>query len=115
MSKEEEKNKIINAALIGIGVASVSGTRRRLLEDLWDSAQGSLIAEMKCITQTTEVPKYILDEYAKQQAISFAKWTEENSYAMLLGGEYWEVPYEGPYGKQYTTDQLYNLFIEQSS
>jgi len=53
------------------------------------------------------VPK-MMDEYAKQQAIAFAKWVLEQGYDRIINTDIWE---RGG-GFQVTTEQLYNLFLQ---
>ncbi len=55
-----------------------------------------------------------MDEYAKQQAIAFAEWTDENGYTRIDNGASvrWES-WSDLSGK--TTEQLYAQFIEHQS
>ena len=53
-----------------------------------------------------------MDEYAKQQAIAFGEWVDVN--AVRNGFHVWTVGC-GESKKDYTSEQLYNKFIEQQN
>lgn len=53
-----------------------------------------------------------MDEYAKQQAIAFGEWVDVN--AVRNGFHNWTVGC-GESKKEYTSEQLYNQFIEQQN
>lgn len=49
--------------------------------DRWANEKlGAYISGQESVTHTTVVPKYILDQYAKQEAIEFGKWAGKNGY-----------------------------------
>lgn len=53
-----------------------------------------------------------MDEYAKQKAIAFGEWVDVN--AVRNGFHKWTVGC-GELKKDYTSEQLYNQFIEQQN
>lgn len=52
-----------------------------------------------------------MDEYAKQQAMEFAKWTAINLWS--VHGDNW-YPYQNE-DNPVSADELYNLFIESQN
>lgn len=50
-----------------------------------DEWAGYCIFQSKSITTEYEIPKYILDAYAKQEAIAFDKWKHDNKYVQRVG------------------------------
>ena len=59
----------------------------------------------------------IIIETMKKVAIKFAEWVNKNRYVKYFGSDApncdkWYVSYSPPDRKYYTTDELYELFIE---
>lgn len=54
---------------------------------------------------------YAMELYAKQQAIAFAKWCAEMGWEKYIEEDLWKN--RMGYVTEYTTEQLYDLFIEQ--
>lgn len=50
-----------------------------------------------------------MDEFAKQEAISFAQWTQEQDAIMLLGTFAWERLGDP---KQYSSEEFYQLYLK---
>jgi hypothetical protein len=50
---------------------------------------------------------------AKQQAIGFAEWITQENYQMLYGCTAWEKFPQTSTGRQYTTEELYSLYLTQ--
>ena len=55
----------------------------------------------------TLIEKQRVNEYAKQESIAFAEWTEKNRYTLISHNNLW-VRLGGR--NSYTTEQLYELF-----
>lgn len=48
-----------------------------------------------------------MDEYAKQEAIGFAEWLQENGWEKYIGENNWRN--RMGYATEYTTEQLYSM------
>lgn len=88
-------------------------------EKAMDEWAGYLISNSQSVSATYQVPKHILDEYAKQQAIAFGDWIKENRWCYQ---EHLHEPSNWRYYNQHTeedkyasTDDLYSQFIEQQT
>lgn len=74
-----------------------------------DEWAGYLISNSSHVTTELQVPKHILDEYAKQQAIEFVNWLSEEM------GEDWCFFEDKNMDKPLTKEELYIQFIEQQN
>jgi hypothetical protein len=90
-------------------------------EKAMDEWAGHLISGSQSVTTTYQVPKHILDEYAKQQAIAFDVWKRENcitydyennAYSKLI---FLDVDHTKVRTEQLSIDDTYNQFIEQQT
>ena len=59
-----------------------------------------------------------MDEYARQEAIAFHRWSYENNYAKYWGSDQpnnnkWYKSYTMPNRTYYTDKELYQLFKQQ--
>ena len=48
-----------------------------------------------------------MDEYAKQEAIDFAKYVDDEGYTQLLDEDKW-----GSFNRELNTEQLYELYLK---
>lgn len=56
----------------------------RAMDEWADIKLGEYIARQNSITETTVVPKHILEEYAKKRAIAFWRFCEKRKYKLTL-------------------------------
>jgi len=70
MTKEEIIDKAVDAL-------ESWRSQRDIVEEAMDEWAGQMIACSTSITHTYNVPKYILDEYAKQQILAFLVFREQ--------------------------------------
>ena len=103
MTKEEileGRRHIFGNALL----AALSDT----IMNMMDEWAGYLISNSSHTTTMLEVPKYILDEYAK----AFANWILKEEF-YLEDGFWWRGAFSN--GVHYTTEEIYVQFIEQQN
>jgi hypothetical protein len=86
-------------------------------EKAMDEWAGYLISNSQSVSATYQVPKHILDEYAKQQAIAFVRHCLEHNHlntdesgSIQLDYNYWHEPHFA-----YVAGELYSKFIEQKT
>jgi hypothetical protein len=82
-----------------------------------DIKVGEALSNSTHVTNTYEIPKHILDEYAKQEAIGFVKWIKGSIHTlwMPIGNNQWQAvrPSKLPIEQEIiTSEQLYNLYLE---
>lgn len=53
-----------------------------------------------------------MDAHSKRMACAFAKWLSFNKYQCSMDGYMWMHRKEGVLGETFTTEQLYDKFIQ---
>lgn len=102
------KEEIIDRA-----VAALDSWRseRDIVESAMDEWAGYLISQKESITTTYEIPKHILDEYAKRKVIDFNKWQTEQGYVNGFDDTWIKALNGSPVAS--STEELYNQFTQQ--